>query len=189
MNKIEFNDLLDIVYSMGRLPLKEETIDDLKITKFNNKLKNKALLLDYDQTLRFSIGNQDYPECLDDIKIFPNRIEKIQEYLKLDYLILGVSNQSAISRGLDKQKCVEFFDYTNDLLFCDIDYLFCPHSREEKECFCRKPLPGMGAVFTVKYHLDPSQCIMVGDKPTDEDFAKNCGFQYQHPTDFFINRY
>lgn len=189
MSEICFNDLLDIINSIGRLPLKKEIKNNFKIKKFNNELKNKALILDYDQTLRFSVGEQDWPEKIDDIKIFPNRKEKIQEYLKLNYLILGASNQSVVSRGLDKKKCIECFNHTNNLLECDIDYIFCPHSRDEIECFCRKPLPGIGAILTVKYHLDPSQCIMIGDKPSDEEFAKNCGFQYQHPTDFFINYY
>ncbi|MFX1286823.1 MAG: HAD hydrolase-like protein [Promethearchaeota archaeon] len=43
----------------------------------------------------------------------------------------------------------------------------------------------MGVQFIEKYHLDPSQCIMVGDMKTDQTFAERCGFQFINAQQFF----
>jgi histidinol phosphatase-like enzyme len=71
------------------------------------------------------------------------------------------------------------------LLGFDIDYLFCPHNSFPISCYCRKPMPGLGVALVEKYKLDPSQCIMVGDRTTDKTFASRSGFQFQHASKFF----
>lgn len=146
---------------------------------------NKALLLDYDGTLRESVGEQKYPIELADIKMLPNRVEKLKDYKKRGFRLLGVSNQSGVARGVPENKIVACFEETNKRLGVDIEYSYCPHRIPPVSCYCRKPHVGMGAFFIEKYKLNPSQCIMVGDMTTDETFAERCGFQYAHADYFF----
>lgn len=145
----------------------------------------KAILLDYDGTLRISTGSEEWPTRPSEVKVLDGRKEKLDECVKQGYLLLGVSNQSAIAKGLDRQSVIECFDKTNKLLGHDIEYQFCPHRIPPVSCYCRKPHPGMGAYFILKHKLDPAECIMVGDQTTDETFASRCGFQYMDAAKFF----
>jgi HAD superfamily hydrolase (TIGR01662 family) len=146
---------------------------------------NKALILDFDDTLRRSIGPKDWPEDPSHVEVLPGRTKKIQEYKKKGYKILGASNQSAIAKGLAQEKAVACFEHTNKLLGVEIEYMFCPHKIPPVVCYCRKPHAGMGAHFIFKYKLNPSECLMVGDQTSDETFAERCGFQYQTAEEFF----
>ena len=40
---------------------------------------------------------------------------------------------------------------------------YCPHAAGPPQCWCRKPLPGLGVSLTHRQHLDPTACIYVGD--------------------------
>jgi histidinol-phosphate phosphatase family protein len=148
---------------------------------------NKALILDYDGNLRESLGEYDYPCTPSEVVIFPNRTTVIKKYQKDGYILLGASNQSGVAKKIlsskDADDCLK---ETNRQLGLDIDYQFCPHSIPPVSCYCRKPHPGMGAVFIVKYKLNPSECIFVGDQTSDKTFAERCGFQFKHTTEFFI---
>lgn len=182
---ISFEVCLYMMQQYGKLlTLKEaEQIKQppLQAVKYNNK----ALILDFDDTLRFSIGQKRYPEKPEDIRLLPNRKEKLEKYKKEGWLLLGASNQSAISKGLDEKDCIACFEKTLLLLGVDIKYLYCSHSSNPVTCCCRKPLPGMGACLTYKYKLDPQKCIMVGDAESDKLFAESCGFNYETPDNFF----
>jgi len=155
------------------------------VRKWPADYTNKALFLDYDGTLRVSVGKQEWPEETSDVKVLPGRKEVLQDYIKKGYRLIGVSNQSAIAKGLDPQKVHDCFKKTNELLGIEIEYMFCPHNIPPVVCYCRKPHPGMGALFISKYKLNPAECIMVGDQTTDETFAERCGFQYQDAAKFF----
>ena len=156
------------------------------IRHWGPEYKNKALILDYDGTLRLSKGKQDYPTTPSEIEILPGRSERIKEYKKKGYILLGASNQSGIARGsVTEERVIECFEETNSLLDVNIYYRFCPHRIPPVSCYCRKPHCGLGALFIENYKLNPSQCIMVGDMTTDETFAKRCGFQFIQAAEFF----
>jgi len=156
------------------------------VRKKDPKYKNKALILDYDDTLRETDNELGYPTKPSEVKILPGRKEKLAEYVKKGYRLLGASNQSGIAKKkLTSQQAVDCFEETNRQLGHDIEYFFCPHSIPPVVCYCRKPHPGMGVHWIEKYKLDAPQCIFVGDQTTDETFAARCGFQYIDQKDFF----
>ena len=152
----------------------------------NKKYTNKALILDYDDTLRKSNGKNPFPIHVDEVEILPNRKNKLREYKSLGYILLGVSNQSGVAKGIfsleDAKKC---FERTNQLLGFDIDYCFCPHQAAPPVCYCRKPQTSNGVHLIHKYKLNPADCIFVGDATSDKSFANRLGFQYKHPKEFF----
>jgi len=147
--------------------------------------KNKAVIVDYDGTLRSSTGAQKYPIELGDIQMLPGRTEVLKEYQKKGYLLLGASNQSGIARGIPREKIVACFEETNRRLGLKIEYNFCPHRIPPVSCYCRKPHTGMSALFIEKYKLLPSECIMVGDMTSDKTFAERSGFKFVHADTFF----
>ena len=170
-------------------PTTAEGFDELKSIPFKRKhngYTNKAIIFDYDGTLRVTKSGNIFPTDPDDIVALPGRTEKINQLKKEGYIILGVSNQSGVAKGqLTYEMAEKCFNKTNELLNVDIDYRFCSHSVPPIVCYCRKPGVGYGVEFIEKYKLDPSQCIMVGDMKTDETFAKRCGFKFIHADNFF----
>ncbi len=172
-------------------PTVEEGFSKVEIVKFVRKVDpahvNKAIIVDYDGTLRECVGgNGKYPTDESHVELKPERLKVLQAYKDKGYLILGVSNQSGIHKGeLSYEKCNELFKHTNKLLGMDIEYVFCSHQSAPISCYCRKPMPGWGVHFINKYKLDAKQCIMVGDMTTDKTFAIRSGFQYMDQADFF----
>ena len=173
-----------------KAPSTTEGFDSVKEVPFvrtwGPEYKNKALIVDYDGTLRESTGPQKYPSKPDEILMLPGRTEVLKTYEEDGYLLLGASNQSGIARGsVTREAVVGVFEETNKRLGLKIDYNFCPHPSNPVMCYCRKPQCGMGALFIEKYKLNPFHCIMVGDMTTDESFARRCGFGYVDQKDFF----
>ena len=171
-------------------PSLSEGFSEIKVVKFRRiweeEYSNKALILDYDQTLRDAISGGKDPEDLDDIEILPRRKEVLQSYVNQGYILAGVSNQSWVGKGiLTWDQVNEGLQHTNDLLGLDIDFRFCPHRVPPIVCHCRKPQTGLGVELIEMYKLLPSKCIFVGDRTTDKTFAKRCGFNFVHADEFF----
>lgn len=172
-------------------PTTDEGFSKVETIKFFRKedpaFVNKAIILDYDGTLRECIGgNEKYPVSTDQIEIKPKRKEVLQSYLDRGYKLLGMSNQSGIAKGiLSEATAHELFDFTNKQIGIDIEYQFCPHQSAPISCYCRKPQSGKGVEFILKHKLCAKDCVMVGDFTSDETFSKRCGFQYADQADFF----
>lgn len=157
------------------------------VRKEDPTFTNKAVIVDYDGTLRECInGNDKYPVSKDQIEMKPNRKAALQSYKDKGYILLGVSNQSGIAKGeLTYDKAVELFNYTNEQLGLDIEYRFCSHQSAPISCYCRKPMPGIGVEFILKHKLNRKECLFVGDLTSDATFASRCGFQYVDQAEFF----
>lgn len=172
-------------------PTVEEGFSNVELVKFERKINpefiNKALIVDYDGTLRECInGNDKFPIIKEQIEIKPNRTKILNEYKKNGYRLLGVSNQSGVHKGeLTHEVACNLFEHTNKLLGVDIEYRFCPHQSNPISCYCRKPMPGIFVEFMLKYKLNPKECIFVGDMTTDQTFAKRAGIQYVDQAEFF----
>src|SRR5574338_1216512 len=172
-------------------PTTEEGFSKIEVVKFvrkdNPEFTNKAIIVDYDGTLRECInGNDKYPVIESQIEIKPNRKKVLDEYKKKGYKLLGISNQSGVAKGeLTYDKAVELFQHTNKLLGVDIEFQFCPHQSAPIACYCRKPMPGLGVDFIIKHKLKAKDCIFVGDMTTDKTFASRAGFQYMDQGEVF----
>lgn len=173
-------------------PSLEEGFDHIVTVRFKREPahgnRNKAVILDYDYTLRqvTAGARYKYPVAPDEIEILPNRTEVLRAWADKDYKLLGVSNQSGIAKEiLTDGAARDCFEVTNQGLGQDIEYYYCPHRIPPVTCWCRKPQPGLGVMLIRKHQLDPSQCIYVGDQTTDKTFAKRCGFQFIDQSEFF----
>ncbi|MCA9540144.1 MAG: HAD-IIIA family hydrolase [Myxococcales bacterium] len=148
--------------------------------------RHRALLLDYDGTLRISTGRHPYPTRPEEVQVLPGRAEILQRFRDAGWRLLGVSNQSGIAAGtLTPEAAEACFAETHRQLGLDLELRYCPHPAGAPKCFCRKPMPGFGVEFIERHHLDPAACLFVGDLPSDARFAAACGFRYHDAADFF----
>jgi D-glycero-D-manno-heptose 1,7-bisphosphate phosphatase len=154
--------------------------------KYDSTYINKAVFFDFDGTLRKSKSGRKYPITPDDVEVLEGRTKILLDCEKQGYRLLGVSNQSGISKGEfteeDARKC---FERTNELLGVDIEYAFCPHAPAPIQCFCRKPQTGLVVQFIEKYKLNPALCKFVGDMTSDNTTATRAGIPYVNAEKFF----
>lgn len=172
-------------------PRLEEGFASIERVKFTRAPQDasyaqRALLLDFDGTLRRTKSGEKYPRRPDDIEILPARAELLRAWRDAGYLLLGVSNQGDVARGrLSEADARACFERTVELLGVKIEIAFCPHNPAPIACWCRKPMPGIGVDYIERYKLDRARTIMVGDMTTDETFARRCGVQYADAERFF----
>jgi HAD superfamily hydrolase (TIGR01662 family) len=157
------------------------------VRRYPAEWAHKAVIFDFDGTLRTHVGKEKYPVSPKEVRAFIERAAKLREMAAQGYLILGASNQSGVARGhLSADECRACFDETVRQLgvpFADV--LFCPHRVPPLSCYCRKPNPGMGVELIARHELDPRQCLYVGDQGTDRSFAERCGFRFVEQAEFF----
>ncbi|MDR2846117.1 MAG: HAD-IIIA family hydrolase [Candidatus Methanoplasma sp.] len=136
----------------------------------------KAVLVDRDDTLAI-----DAPYCGDPDKLvlYPGVPEAISRLNKAGYLVIVVTNQSGIGRGLIDEAALS---KVHERLVNEIaagggkidDIFFCPHHPDDN-CGCRKPEIGMGVAAILKHNIDPSRSFMIGDMDRDIEFGKRLG--------------
>ena len=135
---------------------------------------NKAIFLDRDGTLNPDPGYISNP---DDYELFDGVKEALARLQKAGYLLILITNQSGISRGLFTEKDLEAVHEKMKRLLksggVTIDAIYyCPHHPDHpyngiSECNCRKPKPGMILKAISDYKIDKEHSFMVGDRTSD----------------------
>jgi D-glycero-D-manno-heptose 1,7-bisphosphate phosphatase len=145
--------------------------------------KAPAIFLDRDGTLIRDVG---YLYRQDQIEILPRVAEALQLLRGQGFLLVVVTNQSAVARGrLTEEDLGRIHDALNVRLAQDSAHLdgiyYCPHHPTEgvgqyhAECDCRKPNTGMIVKAVGDLGLDPSSSYVVGDKTSDMELADRIG--------------
>lgn len=135
--------------------------------------KGTAVFLDRDGTLNHDTGYVTSPEQL---VLFPGVPEAIARLNQLEAMVLLVTNQSAIGRGMMTIEGLEsIHERLAELISpygARIDGIFfCPHHPQDG-CGCRKPKAGLIDQAVSRFALDVSQCFLVGDKRSDLEAAQ-----------------
>ena len=140
---------------------------------------NKAAFFDRDGTINVDTGYLYEPEKL---KFIPGVPELIKEYNDEGYLVIVITNQSGIARGMFTVEQMERFnEYMNQRLQTEygahIDaFYYCPHLPEiTGDCPCRKPKPGLFLRAISDYGIDPVQSVSYGDSPRDRAASTAAG--------------
>jgi aryl-alcohol dehydrogenase-like predicted oxidoreductase/histidinol phosphatase-like enzyme len=142
--------------------------------------ESRALIFWYDGVVRASRSGARTPTSPDDVVVLPGRPEVLRRHLAEGWRLLGVSWQPEIASGAMTREAVgAVFARTHELLGAEIDTVYCPHGDGPPVCWCRKPLPGLGAVLVERHRLDPARCVYVGRDASDEAFARTMGFTYR----------
>lgn len=141
---------------------------------------NRAVFFDRDGVInKLVFRNGDYysPRDMDNFQLYKDA-EKVIHHIKTKgYLVLIVSNQPDIARGLLKKSALnEMTKKIYDNLSVD-DIFYCMHDDPDAEG-CRKPAPGLILKAQKKWDLDLSQSMMIGDSEKDFGAAKNAGIKF-----------
>lgn len=132
--------------------------------------KNKAIFFDRDGTL---CKDANYLRDWKDFEVYQD-IKVLRELKELGFLLIGVTNQSGIARGIIKEDFVKDVNKVFIEKYGFDDFFYCPHHPDER-CFCRKPNPGMALLARYKYKIDFKKSFVVGDKDTDIKMAHLIG--------------
>lgn len=135
----------------------------------------RAAFLDRDGVINIE---KNYVHKAKDFQIIPGVITALQLLKAKNFLIIVITNQSGIARGLySLEDVLLLHDYMTSI-FAENgigldDIYFCPHHIEgmvrefSVDCNCRKPRPGMIIQARNKHEIDLSSSLLVGDKLTD----------------------
>lgn len=97
------------------------------------------------------------------------------------FLVLVATNQGGVGLGyLSETTLAEI----HQAMFAQLqahgakidDLLACTHA-PSANCSCRKPNPGMLLEFQERYHYEPEESYMVGDRETDVEAGRRAGVQ------------
>ncbi len=139
----------------------------------------KAVFLDRDHTLNPDSGYISDPNKFDLYPWVPLELAKLKEK---GYLLIIVSNQSGIARGLITWEQLNLIhrkmdDILSRLVNIKIDsYQICPHHPDEG-CTCRKPQTKLFITAAQAHGIDLSQSFMIGDRESDMNAGKNAGIK------------
>ncbi len=162
------------------------------VNKKNYKNLQKTLFLDRDNTLiRCELGK--YIHHINEIDFIDENIEKIIPIsLNYDFVCL-LTNQPGIAMGKLSLRDLDLINSTV-IKFCllkglKIDVVtFCPHHPHKgffgeieilkRDCFCRKPNPGLFFEQAFLRNIDLKESLMIGDSDKDYMAAKNAGCSF-----------
>jgi len=131
-------------------------------------LRRRAVFLDRDGTVIEDVGYLTDPSQL---KLLPGTIDGIR-LLQDQFLIVIVTNQSAVARGLlDEEGLLSIHQELATALysygaFLDAIYA-CPHHPDRVQCRCRKPQPGLILQARDDFDIQLGSSFMIGDKGSD----------------------
>jgi len=141
------------------------------------------VFLDRDGTI---IEDADYLTRVQDIRVLPGAPEALKLLKGAGFLLLVVTNQSAIARGwLTEKELAALHAALNRCLAQEgaaIDAFYhCPHlpgapvERYNRECQCRKPEAGLLNQAAREWRLDLGRSYMVGDSERDMEAGRRAG--------------
>ncbi|GAA4451858.1 HAD family hydrolase [Novipirellula rosea] len=146
-------------------------------------MSRRCIFLDRDGVINVKADEGDYIRSWEQFQWIPNTIDWIRLFNALDFLVIVVTNQRGVARGLMTQANVDSIheQMVRELAAKDaiIDDVFvCPH--EIGSCQCRKPLPGMVHAARDKWNIDVEHSLMIGDSESDRQLASNCEMGFIH---------
>jgi D,D-heptose 1,7-bisphosphate phosphatase len=172
-----------------RLEKVEEALKSGKVAARNLNKKQRCVFLDRDGVINIDTDLIDRPE---DLELYPYAASSIRRLNKMGFLVVVVTNQSVIARGLCTMATLDEIhkkmetELGQDGAFVEAIY-YCPHHphsgyegeiKEFKvECSCRKPKPGMLLEAADRFNIDLTQSYLVGDSPRDIEAGASAGVE------------
>ncbi|HIQ28624.1 MAG TPA: D-glycero-beta-D-manno-heptose 1,7-bisphosphate 7-phosphatase [Sulfurovum sp.] len=141
---------------------------------------NKALFLDRDGVIN---KEKNYLYKIKDFEFIDGVFEACQNFQKLGYLIIIITNQAGIARGKYSENDFNILTQWMSKEFEKKDIIIskvyhCPHHPDfNGECECRKPKPKMILDAKNDFNIDLTQSILVGDKNSDIEAGITAGIE------------
>lgn len=142
----------------------------------------KLAMFDRDGTINVDTGHLHEPEKLE---LIPTTVDIMRGYSDdPDYKVVVVTNQAGIAKGLyteaDMRRLHRYMENELEKFGVHVDaWYFCPHHPDYTgPCECRKPAPGMLLAAMRDFDAESVECLMYGDKPSDETAAIAAGVRF-----------
>lgn len=142
----------------------------------------KLAMFDRDGTINVDTGHLHEPEKLE---LIPSTVDIMRGYSDdPDFKVVVVTNQAGIAKGLyteaDMRHLHRYMEAELEKLGVRVDaWYFCPHHPDYTgPCECRKPSPGMLLAAMRDFDAESAECVMYGDKPSDEVAAMAAGVRF-----------
>lgn len=140
-------------------------------------MSHKAVFLDRDGVINEE--RKDYVKNIEEFKIFEGVAQAISLLKKNNFLVIIITNQSAINRNLLSHQMLEkIHNYLHNYLRnngTSIDGIYyCPHKPDEG-CDCRKPKSGLLLKASQEFDINLHASWMIGDCEKDIEAAKTVG--------------
>jgi len=140
------------------------------------RTERPAIFADRDGTI---IKDTGYPSDPQQVKLLPEVGRSLSVLQKTDYVLVIVSNQSGIGRGIITKQQAESVhqQVISKLRSLGIEVegsYYCPHAPSD-ECDCRKPSPTMLLRAARELEVSLSDSFMIGDKRSDIEAGSRAG--------------
>jgi D-glycero-D-manno-heptose 1,7-bisphosphate phosphatase len=143
----------------------------------------KAVFMDRDGVI---IEDTGYIGQIDRCRFLPGVSRAVKSLNAGGFKVIIITNQSGVARGYFSEEAVrEVNQYITEKLAREgalIDRIYyCPHHKDgvveayRKDCYCRKPNPGMIEQAVLDFGLDISRSFLIGDKASDIEAGHRAG--------------
>lgn len=145
--------------------------------------RDAAVFLDRDGVM---IVDKGYVHRSDDVDYVHGIFDFCRQARSAGFRLVVATNQSGIARGLFGENDFRALSvgiierFASEGIAFDAFY-YCPHHPTEgrgayrRNCFCRKPRPGMLLAAFEEFRLTPARCVFLGDRQSDMDAAQAAG--------------
>lgn len=129
----------------------------------------RAVFLDRDGVI--NKNRNDHVKTWAEFEFLPGVLDALRDLAMLDVVVIVITNQGAIGRGLTTFEAVDDI-HARMILAVQRhggridDVIYCPHL-PSAGCACRKPQPGMLIAAAKKWQIDLAQSFLIGDADTD----------------------
>jgi D-glycero-D-manno-heptose 1,7-bisphosphate phosphatase len=146
----------------------------------------RCVFLDRDGVINEKAAPHDYIRSWSEFRFLPNIADWIRLFNALDFLVIVITNQRGVARGMMTRESV---DEIHRNMIAELaargvridDVFVCPH--QENACDCRKPKPGMVLQAQAKWAIDLTGSLMIGDSDSDAALATVCGMRFLRVAD------
>ena len=139
---------------------------------------NKVIFLDRDGVVNVERG--EYTWRVEDFELTVGLIDFLSYFKNKDCLVIIISNQGCIGKGICTQEDVEkahnyLYNKLSKHELSVAELYYCPHHPNSGKCLCRKPEPIMLEKAIARYDVDVKNSVFIGDSARDSEAGKKVG--------------
>jgi D-glycero-D-manno-heptose 1,7-bisphosphate phosphatase len=139
--------------------------------------RRRAVFLDRDGVISRAVvrhGKPYPPARVEDLEVLPGVAEALRHLKAAGYLLIVVTNQPDVARGVQSRAAVEAMHARLASILSIDEFRVCYHD-DGDACACRKPNPGLLLDAARAHGVDLHASIMVGDRWRDVEAGRRAG--------------